>query len=868
MRIRTKKSKKPSWVAAWLIKRMFPDSGRFSVLGDMTETFYSLSEEKGVFVAKLWFWGQIVKALPYYISDVIYWRFSMLKNYLVIAVRNIKRNKGFTFINFTGLTVGLTCFLLILVFVKFELSYDRYHENTDSIYRIIVDTHEFYMGKDQVSVTQGPLAAALKEELPEVVNACRIRDNSVLIKHKEQLFSETIFYADSGIFDLFTFPMVSGSAKTAMKEPYSLLLTRNGAEKYFNDQNPLGQTLLIDNRAYQVTGILENIPENSHFKFDYLSPMSTYADIRGENRVNRWMNWNFYTYIQLREDTDLAQLEPKLTELLRRHNEKSTQTLRIQPLKDIHFYGKANFDIEPNADIRNIYLFSAIALFILFIACFNYMNLSTARASRRAKEVGMHKVIGATRRSLVRKFLTESFLFALAALFLSIGLIKLLLPAFSVLMRRELNFNLITQGDTLFILLGVVMFVGLASGLYPAVILSSFQPVSILKGDYKLTARGSFFFRNSLVSLQFVISIALIICSLTMYKQNRFLRDKDLGLVTDYTMSVYCSGDIYAIRREFENYPGILDLTLSDRIPVSVTGASSGEWEGKTEEEHLIVYQIDVDYNFFNFYGIELLAGRNFSKEMATDDETYILNEAAVRAIGWKDPLEKRFGFDKKNLGPVIGMVKDFHFAPLNLNIEPLAISLLASEKEERHYSGARGARFSLKVSPEDIPGTIAYVESTWKKFYPDRIFRYSFLDDTLDRMYRREQRLGTMFTYFTLLAIVIAGLGLFGMVLFTVEQRTKEIGIRKVLGASISDISFLLTKNFLRLVLIANLIAWPIGWFVMHKWLQDFAFKISLGPWIFILSTLLALLFATVTVSFQSVRAASSDPVESLRQE
>jgi putative ABC transport system permease protein len=848
----------PPKLAAWILRHTAVPEERFPVAQNLDEDFSEYVSLNGRYKARLMYWHHVLKTIFIIFCYKIYWRCVLFKNYFITALRNFKRHKGFTLINFIGLTVGLTCFLLIMLFVKFEFSFDRYHENADSIYRIIVDTHEFYQGKDQVSVTPSLLAESLKKELPEVVNATKIYAIRVNIRHNDQIFSEIVFLADPELLELFTFPMVLGDTKTAMKAPYSLLLTRKSAAKYFGNQNPIGQTLSVDNREYHITGVLENIPENSHFHFDFLSPFSTYVDIHGRDEVLRWHNWAYYTYVQLRPDADPAQLEPKLTTLLKRHREDLTRTLRLQPLKDIHFYGGTNFDMEPNTDIWNIYLFSAIALFILLIACFNYMNLSTARASNRAKEVGMRKVIGATRKSLIRQFLAESYIFTLITLFLSIGLVKLLLPVFSALMNSELEFSLIAQGGTLLLLLGIVLFVGLTSGLYPAIVLSSFPPASILKGDYKLTARGSIF-RNSLVSLQFVISIALIFCSLVVYKQLQFVRNRDLGFVTDYTMSVYCDNDNDAIRREFESYPGILDVTASSQAPINVESGGHCEWEGKSEEDNLLVYMLSVDTNFFDFYGIELLTGRTFSKERATDRHAYILNEAAVKALGWENPLDKRFGFDEENLGTVIGVVKDFHFAPLNLNIEPLAIFLLSEEWR---------TSFSLKVAPMDIPGTIAFVESTWKKFYPDRAFQYSFLDDTLNRMYHRERRLGTMFLYFTFLAILIAGLGLFGIASFTAGQMTKEIGIRKVLGASVSGISLLLTRNFLQLVIISNLIALPVSWFIMHKWLQNFAYRTNIGPLVFAFSAFLAIAIAVLTVSYQTVKAATANPVDSLRYE
>ncbi len=848
----------PPKLATRILRHIAVPEERFPIAQSLEEDFSEYVSLNGRYKARLMYWHHVIKAVFIIFCYKIYWRTVMFKNHFITALRNFKRHKGFTFINFIGLIAGLTCFLLIMLYIKFEFSFDRYHENADSIYRIIVDTHEFYRGRDQVSVTPALLAETLKKEFPEVVNAAKIRVSGVLIRHNDQIYSETVFFADPEFLELFTFPMALGDTKTALQAPYSLLLTRKSAAKYFGNQNPIGQILSVDNREYHITGVLENIPENSHFHFDFLSPFSTYVDIEGRDRVIRWGSFNYYTYVQLREDADPKQFEPKLTSLLRHHSEDSTQTLRLQQLKDIHFYARSNFDMESNTDIRNIYLFSAIALFILLIACFNYMNLSTARASRRAKEIGMRKVIGATQRSLVWGFLTESFLFTLVALFLSIGFVKLLLPAFGSLMNTELEFSLVIQGGTLLVLLGVVLFVGLASGLYPAIVLSSFRPASILKGNYKLTARGSLF-RDSLVSLQFVISIVLIFCSLVVYKQLQFVRNRDLGFVTDYTMSVYCYSNADAIRNELESLPGILDITASSQTPINITSASSGEWEGKTEEDHLIVYMLSVDTNFFDFYNIEILSGRTFSKERATDRDAYILNEAAVKAIGWENPLNKRYGFDKENLGTVIGVVKDFHIAPLNLKIEPLAISLTSKEE---------GVRLSLKVAPYDVPGTIASVESTWKKFHPDRVFRYSFLDETLDRMYRKERRLGTMFSCFTFLAILIAGLGLFGIASFKAEHMTKEIGIRKVLGASVSGISMLLTRNFLKLVIISNLIALPGGWFIMHKWLQNFAYRTNTGPLVFAAAAFLAIGIALVSVSYQSLKSALANPVDTLRYE
>ena len=853
------KKKKPPRIAEWLMIRLSWFEDREAILENLREEYEDRLQSKGKLLARWWYRLHVLRSFMPFMGFELRWRFSMLKNYFRIAVRSFMKNKVFSAINIAGLAVGMTCFILISLFVGYEVSYDRYHQHADRIYRIIVDTHEFYKGKDQVSVTTSWLAGALKEEFPEIANAATIRKEGITIRHNEQLLSDVIFFADPEFFEIFTFPLIQGDQATAMQEPYSLLLTPESAKKYFGEQEPLGQTLSINDRLYHVTGILDDVPKNSHFHFDLVSPFATWVDIRGEDRVYRNNSWSYYTYVQLTEAADPVPLEPKLTTLLRRHRDNSTQTLRLQALKDIHFYGRTNFDLESNRDIRTIYLFSAIALFILLIACFNYINLSTARLSRRAKEVGMRKVIGATRQSLIRQFLAESCLFTLVALFLSIGLVWLLLPSFSALVNSTLSLSLITKRGTLLLYFVIVLFVGLGSGFYPALILSSFRPASILKGEYRRTDRGSLFFRNSLVSLQFIASIALIFCSFVVYKQLLFIKNKDLGIVTDYTMILYSYDDHEVLRREFESHPGILDITSSSESPVNVRSANAYAWEGMPEEENLIVYNLFVDHDFFDYYGIKLIAGSHFSRERTTDRRAYIVNEAAVKYIGWERPVGKRFGHDKENLGTIVGVVEDFHFAPLNLKIEPLAIALIP---EGNRF------RFSLRLDPSDIPGTIKFVETAWKKFNPDRVFRYVFLDETLDRMYRSERRLGTMFFCFMILAILIAGLGLFGIASFTAEQRTKEIGIRKVVGASVFGISFLLVRHLLSLIVISSLVACPIGWFIMQKWLQNFAYKTEIGPFVFMGAAGITLCIALGAVAYQSLKAAMANPVDSLRYE
>ena len=786
----------------------------------------------------------------------------MLKNYLTVILRNIQRHKGYALINLTGLTIGMMCFVLIALYVKYEFSFDTYHKNRDRIYRIVTETEETYMGKNQLPVTPAPLAQALKDTFPEVVKATRIHRIRSTINQDGHYYTESNFYfTDPEFLEIFTFPLIQGDPQTALDEPYSLLLTNRTAQKYFGQGDPIGKILSVNKKDFVITGILHDVSDNSHFHFDFLASFSSLVDIQGEEQIMRWSRWSYHIYLELQEHADHLLLEEKLPELLRKnYSPDATQTLRIQPLADIHFDSKTNFEWEPNIDIRNVYLFTAIALLILLIACFNYMNLSTARSAGRAKEVGLRKVIGAARGSLIRQFLCESILFSLLALFLSFFLVKLFLPGFGSFLNRELDFSLIGEGVMIPGLAVLALFVGLVAGSYPALFISSFQPAVILKGERKSTAMGSTFLRNLLVVTQFAISIALIFCSAVVFKQLHYIQNKELGYVKDYIVEVPFYGhDSKILTDELRKYPGILDVTVASSLPGDVGSAGFMEWEGKTDDEKLLMYRLWVDYSYLDFYGIELIEGRKFSREFSADmDNAYILNRKAMEVLGWKDPVGKRIGDDKENLGVVVGVVENFHIASLHLNIEPLAIMLSLKENES----------LSIKVRPEDISAALAFIEESWKKRFPERVFSYSFLDDRLERMYRSERKLGTTFNTFTTIAILVACLGLFGLVSFMAQRKTKEIGIRKVLGASVPNITFSLIREFLKLVTIAILVAWPIAYFVMQKWLDNFAYRTNISIWIFLSSGTIALIIALTTVSYRSVKAALANPIESLRYE
>ncbi len=845
-----------------ILGQLLRKSIREAALRDFEERFLYIHKTRGKLASVLWYGIQLIFLIPFTIKDSISWSMIMFGNYLKSTFRHIKKQKGYSLITLAGLTIGLTCFILISLYVRYEFSYDRFHTNTGKIYRVLVDTRETYMGKSQVTVTPGPLAAAMQEEFPEVLSTTKVKAERVVMKYNEKRFSEDrIYYADSAFLEIFDFPLLAGNPETALVEPYCLLITKNIAEKYFGRENPLGKTVSIDKKDYKITGVLANIPGNTHFRFDFLASFSSLVDQHGKERTYRWNSWSYQTYVLLHERADPLSLEEKLPAFLKKNYEKdATQTLRLQPITDIHFHTKANFELEPNADIRNIYLLSAIGIFVLLIASFNYMNLSTARATTRAKEIGMRKVIGANRIQIMKQFLGESVLFSIIALLFSLFLAKIMLPEFRIFMDRKLETGFSQDWTYMLSMIGMAVFIGFVSGSYPSMVLSSFRPTTVLKDTRLKSSRGASLFRNLLVISQFAISVALVFCTLVVYSQLHFMKNKDMGFIKDFVVTVpaVAKGQ-EALINELRQNSQILDITVSDYLPCDITGASFGEWDGYNIDEKLLIYRNWIDADFLGFYGIPVILGRGFSKEfMDKTGQVYILNEAAVKAIGWDDPIGKRFGFGKEEMGVVVGVVKDFHFAPLHLNIEPLALTLLSY----------RPNWMSIRISPIGIPGTLAFIERTWKAHSPQEDFSYTFLDDRLDRMYRTEEKLEKTFSIYTFIALFVACLGLFGLASFTTTQRTKEIGIRKVLGASEWSITFLTTKKFLGLVLVANAIAWPAAYLVMQKWLQNFAYRMNIGLWIFALSATLSLVIALFTVGYQSIKAALANPADSLRYE
>ena len=794
----------------------------------------------------------------------------MFKNYLKIALRNIRRHKGYSFINIAGLAVGMACCMLILLYVRYELSYDTYHANADRIYRVAERLH--WYGKDtHKAVTQAPLALALETDFPEVIHAVRLMDlrgwgDKVLVAHEEKSFyEEKWLYADASVFDIFTFPLIKGNSKTALIHPFSVVVTESIAKKYFGEDDPTGQSFLIDDEHhFTITGVVKDVPENAHFRFDFLASFSTVERWRGK-WLNNWYNHMYYTYVLLDENCKAHELESRFPDFIRNHTgvrEEVRIEYHLQSLTDIHLHSKLEGEIEPNGDIVYIYIFASIAVFILLIACINFMNLATARAVSRAREVGIRKVVGAYRSQLVKQFLGESVLFVLLALPVAIVLAELILPAYNALTEKSMGFYLFDHWSVILFFIVVTLFVGVLAGIYPALFLSGFKPIRVFKG--RGSDRGRSWLRKGLIIFQFIISIALIVSTLIVKKQMHYMRAKKLGfdkeqIVVLPTMRDQRLRNLYGtMKHELLKYPKIRNVSASSGLPGRITHHWVFDAKGEGEAgERQSAWIMMVDHDFVKTLGIEVVEGRDFSKSHATDEkEAILLNESAKETFGWDSPIGKNIKTENKE-GVVIGVVKDFHFQSLYQRIEPLVM-----------YIYPRYNYFAVRLAPDDIPASMAFIKTRWQELVPDRPFEYYFLDNDFDSLYRAEERVGEIFEYFAVLSIFISCLGLFGLVSFSAERRTKEIGIRKVLGASVPNIILLISREFVKLVLIANMIAWPAAFFVMRRWLQNFAYRTDFGVWMFFLSAVLALGIALMTVSYQSIRAALANPVDALRYE
>jgi putative ABC transport system permease protein len=874
----------PPKIAQWVMHRVLPRKEHVYLGGDFDEIYNSILEEKGRAAAIRWYWFQLIQSLPKIILNSIYWSLIMFQNYLKITFRNLKRHKGYSFINIAGLSVGMACFILILLFSMYEFSYESHHQNADRIYRVNVEQHlTGQVFRAQTSPV--PLAEALYNELPEVIQFTRFQSLSTfLVRHEDQKYYENdVVFADHGALEMFTFPILKGDKTTALKEPNTVVLTEEMATKYFGSQDPIGKSLAVENNligkmSVMVTGVMKDHPKNSNVQSNILISMESLRDIAPPAGYwNNWISQQIVSYIILPEKHSVVEIEKKIAEVFKKHQrEDDKRVLKLEQLKRMHLYSA----IGDTGDIRTIYIFLATGLLILLIACINFMNLSTARSANRAKEVGMRKVVGAIRKQLIQQFFGETLLFSTFSMVLALILVYVFLPSLNNLTGQFMRFGDIGRTEIIFGLFGIVILVGLLSGSYPALFLSAFQPVNVLKGIFKKGKKGRVF-RKVLVISQFSITIALIICTFTLGRQLQFMRNKALGFKKDQILvisndSAEGSQNIQPLKTALLQNPGILGVCGSLQLPSRIGMYNNVTWEGAPEGEKIELIHNSVGYDFIDTYEIELIAGRNFSPEFPTDNRNVrrssgdslnagavILNEEAVRRFGWGDPIGKKviqtYGEDR-NYYTVVGVIKDFHFSSLKNAIQPM--NLFLSLDSNRYIS--------VNMQTQDIPKTLSFIEETWNKIYPNLPMDYYFLDSVFERQYRSEERLQRLFRYFSALAIFIACLGLFGLASFAAEQRTKEIGIRKVLGSSVSGIVGLLSKEFTWLVLVANVIAWPIAYFVSRSWLKSFAYRINVNSQFgyFIAATILALLIAWLTVGIQAIRAAHINPIDSLRYE
>ena len=807
----------------------------------------------------------------------------MFINFIKTALRNLFKHKGYSLINIFGLAIGMASCLLILLFVHNELSYDRYNEHVDRIYR--VSGFFYYGGRDfDIAVAPAPMAARMLADYPEIEEATRFRQRGAyIVQYEDKSFKERrIVFSDPAFFKVFSIPLLKGNSETALEAPNTLVMSQKTAEKYFRDQDPLGKVLKLDNKDdYEVTGVFAEIPDNSHFHFDIMLSMSSLA----ESKNKLWVSQNFQTYILLRKGADAAVLDAKLPAMLEKYMGpqiekfmgKSMQQLAadgdlggnfyLQPLKDIHLHSDLLGELEGNSDIKYVYIFSAIALFILIIASINFMNLTTARSAGRAKEVGIRKVMGSQRWQLVRQFLTEAMLMSVIAMLLALLLVRLALPLFNSLAGKNMDFSTLFSSGMLGIMLLITAITGFFAGSYPAFFISAFQPVFVLKGQMRSGIKSGRL-RSGLVIFQFTASIILIIGTIVVYNQLDYIQNKKLGFNKEQVLIL---NNAYLLRSQTQAFkdamlsqPQVINATISGYLPVPSNRnntAVSPEGDMGSERTTSIQNWI-VDHDYIQTLGMNIVEGRDFSREFATDDKAALINQATAEQFNWTEPVGKTLGRIVSNKGDielytVIGVIENFHFESLRDNIGPLVMFL-----------GESNGAISFRIKTEDVSGFIRILESKWGEFLPNQPFEYSFLDERFDRMYQAEQRIGKIFGVFAALAVLIGCLGLFGLAAFTAEQRTKEIGIRKVLGASVPNITRLLLREFVLLVGAANLIAWPIAYFVMRRWLQDFAYRISPNVWIFLAAGAATLLVSMLTVSFQAIKAALADPIRSLRYE
>ena len=797
----------------------------------------------------------------------------MLSNYLKVALRNLFKHKAYSFINIFGLALGMASAILILLFVRYERSYDRFHENAHRIQRVAVRA---MIGNTKIRQTSTPaiLTPTLLEHYPEVERSIRFQDDfeGVTVKTGDLVFNEYwVGSTDADFFKVFTFPLIAGDPETALQEPNTVVISESMAQKYFEGKEALNRTLTIDGLDFRVSGVMADFPANSHFHFDMLRSLNTY-----KNRIadTNWFNNSYRTYLLLHEGASAASLEAKFPDLVRNFATADMDydgwvargnywEYYLQPLTDIHLHSDLNGEFQANGNAAYVSASFLIALFILLIASVNYMNLATARSANRAREVGIRKVVGSTRGPLLRQFLAESLTASCLALTLAVALVHILLPAFRALTRRALSMPYLEDPVVIPSLLGLALVLGVFSGSYPAFFMASVQPIKVLRGRYQSGSRN-FRLRNVLVLVQFAISIFLVVGTFVVQRQTEFMRSQNLGFDKEHVMVLKTPIPLGERSRTFKDQlrtlPEIIAVAGSDMTP----GRSFRNWGCHAEglDESITLNMCVCDEGYLETMGLEMAEGRFFSREFSTDEKALVINEAAAKLIGWDDPIGKTITYGPDLTFTVVGVVKDYHYESLHHSVRPGALMA------QPGIWGVQEDYISVRIQPGDIPRTLSRIRSVWDTFLKGYPLEYSFLDADYNALYHNEERTGRIFTVFAALAIGIGCLGLLGLASFAAEQKTREIGIRRVLGASVPGIMMLLSRDLVRWVALANLVAWPIAFFAMNRWLQNFAYRIGLNWFFFVLAGLITLFIAWFSTSFQAYKAAHTDPVSALKYE
>ncbi|MFT3934992.1 MAG: ABC transporter permease [Chitinophagaceae bacterium] len=789
----------------------------------------------------------------------------MFKNYLKIAFRNIVRHKAYAAINIAGLAIGMAASIFILLWVQNESSYDKFHKNANEIYRITADASGF-----KAAVNCAGMPAGLQQQMPVIKNYVRLSHReTILLENGIRKFEEkNVFYADSTFLQVFSFPLIKGDAATALQRPDALLITEDMAKKYFGAADPIGKTLKKDNGDnVTVTGVLANIPSNSHLQFDFILPIAAIASTDRDLKNNVWNSFNFYGYVQLDKNfsatkASLQKLEKQMDAIYKQHEPNGIKvSFQLQPLTSIHLQPALQVDLPGHGNAQYVSIFFIVAIVILIVACINFMNLATARSARRAKEVGLRKVVGAVRGQLIGQFIGESMLISFFALLAAIAIVALCLPLFNNLAGKQLSFHLL-DGKILFSLIGIALITGIISGSYPALFLSGFKPVKVLKGNLKLTG-GNTLFRNGLVVMQFIISIVLLAGTAVIYNQLQYIKHRNPGFVKENLLYMPMSGEMWnkqqALKTELLSNPLTSNYAIVSELPVNImSGDIDVKWEGKDPNSQVVIPSLAVDEHFIDVFQMNILNGRNFAKTLIADSNNYIVNETAVKLMGFTvaNVVGKPLSFYGRK-GMIIGVVKDFNFKPIQQAIEPLVLR-----------TNNWGGTVIIRAKGGQTEATIKALAAISQQLIPARPFSYNFLDQDLANLYKGEQQMGSIFNLFAILAIFISCMGLYGLSAFMAQQRTKEIGVRKVLGASVFNIVYLLSTGFTRLILIATAIAIPLSWFAINSWLRGFAYHVEISWLVFAFASLAALFIAWLTVSYESVKAAVSNPVKSLRTE